>query len=168
MFQVGKNVRYGQEGVCRIDRIGTMDFCGEKQDYYVLEPLFKPGALLYVPVKNSVLVGKMRPLLTIEEVEAVICDVLERKAEWVRDFRLRSNIAKKALASDDRADALYLIKNILFHKKENEKEGKKVHTTDDCFLKDAENLIYFEFSVVLNQDYEQIANQIRRKLENSF
>ncbi len=168
MFQVGNKIRYGQAGVCRIEEIRSMQFGGEEQDYYVLMPLFKPGSLLYVPTQNSELVEKMLPLLTAEQIHQIVRDVKSRPVQWERSFRLRSENAKKALSSGDRRDALYLIKTIYSHKKEIAAEGKRIHTTDDYFLKDAENLIYFEFSVVLQKEYDKIAESIRSELETSL
>ncbi|MBR4287843.1 MAG: CarD family transcriptional regulator [Clostridia bacterium] len=161
MFQVGDTVRYGQSGICKIEEICDMTFGGTTQRYYVLMPLFKMGSMVYVPVENAELVSRMLPPLTREEVDSAIRAVREKKVEWIRDFRRRSEFAKKALSSGDRTEALYLIKSIYHHKKEIMGQGARIHTTDDYFLKDAETLIFNEFSFVLDRSYEDIAAEVR-------
>ena len=163
MFQTGDTVRCGQAGICRVEEIKRMKMVGEEQDYYVLMPLCKSGAMLFVPCANESLVAKMLPPLTREEIEEVVNDVRDRSPEWIRDFRRRSESSKKALSSGDRREALYLIKNIYAHKAEILGEGKRIHTTDDYFLKDAENLIYFEFSYVLGEDMQSVADFFRKE-----
>ncbi len=164
MFQVGDIVRYGQSGVCKIQEISDRTFGNVTQSYYVLTPIFKSGSLVYVPVENETLVEKMLPPLTKEEVAEVISLVREKEVEWIRDFRRRSDFAKKALSSGDRSEALYLIKSIYHHKREILGQGARIHTTDDYFLKDAETLIFTEFSFVLDKSYEDIAAEIRLAL----
>ena len=164
MFRVGDTVRYGQSGVCKIQDICDMTFGGKTQCYYVLMPLFKAGSVVYVPAENPELVSRMLPPLTEEELAAAMQSVQEKEVEWIRDFRRRSEFAKKALSSGDRTEALYLIKSIYHHKKEILGQGARIHTTDDYFLKDAEILIFTEFSFVLNRSYEDIAEEIRKLL----
>ncbi len=161
MFQVGDTVRYGQSGVCKIEEIRDMTFGGMTQRYYVLMPLFKTGSVVYVPCENALLAAKMLPPLTKEEVWEVLRLVREKKVEWIRDFRRRSEFAKKALSSGDRTEALYLIKSIYHHKKEILGQGTRIHTTDDYFLKDAETLIFTEFSFVLDRSYDDVAAEVR-------
>ena len=162
MFKVGDCVRYAQSGVCRIEEIRLMNLGGEEREYFVLAPLFRSGTVVYVPCGNQELVSRMLPLLTPEQVHEVLEAVIEKEPEWNRDFRSRSDGAKKALISGDRTDALFLIKNIYAHKSALVGEGKYVHTTDDYFLRDAEELIFYEFSLVLGKQYQEIAEMVRK------
>ena len=162
MFRVGEILRYGQAGVCRVEEIKMMDAGGGEQEYFVLKPLFKNGAMLFVPSSNEGLVGRMCPLLTPEEIEAIQAEISRRPAEWIRDFR--SEAFKKALASSDRRDALFLMKCIYAHKRKLRAEGKGIHTTDDYFLKDAEQLIFSEFSMVLEKSVSLVEKEIRSLL----
>lgn len=164
MFQVGDMVRYGQSGVCRIEEIREMDVAGASQRYFVLTPLFKTGSLVYVPVENRELVDKMLPPMTRDDVEEILERVANMAAEWIRDFRRRSEFAKKALSSGDRAEALYLVKCIYAHKREALGQGARIHTTDDYFLKDAENLIYSEIAYAREQSFDEVAAELRALL----
>lgn len=161
----GSFVRYGQVGICEITDVTTTDQFGEKNRYFVLTPLYKTGSVVYVPCDKKELVAKMLPPLTPEETEDAILRAKSTPATWIRDFRKRSEASKRALSSPDRADAILLIKSILIHNKEIMGEGKRIHTTDDYFLRDAEALIGNEFSFVLNRPREEILQEIITRLE---
>ncbi len=164
MFKRGDLVRYGGFGVCKVEEKKMMEMGRQEEEYYVLSPMFKSG-VLYVPCNNEDLVGRMLPLLTPQEINAVVAQVKGMEAEWIRDFRRRSEKAKKALNSGDRADALYLIKNAWAKKVGQLGEVRRSHTTDDYFLRDAEQLIFNEFSFVLEKSVEEIASWIRSEFE---
>ncbi len=162
MFQVGDRVRYGQAGVCRVEEIRLMNLGGQEREYFVLTPLYRSGTVVYVPCENRELVDRMLPLLTPDQALEILAEVTEKETEWNRDFRSRSDEAKKALVSGDRREALFLIKNIYAHKRVLIGEGKYVHTTDDCYLRDAEELIFHEFSLVLGKEYREISDMVRK------
>ena len=165
MPKIGETVRYGQSGLCKVEGKCEKDIGGQKQEYFVLAPLFKKGAVVFVPCANEELVQKMAPPLTQEEIRDVLMQAADRETEWLRDFRRRSELSKRILASNDRVELLLLMKNIYAHRKEMQGRGVRVHTTDDYFLKDAENLIYTEFSYVQNKEYMQVEREVRAILK---
>ena len=71
MYNVGDNIHYGGSGVCVIQEIAVMRFGRTREQYYVLKPVYQNASLIYVPVDNPQLVGKMRAVLTKEEVVEV-------------------------------------------------------------------------------------------------
>ena len=123
MAKIGDLVRYGQSGVCRIDEIRTMKTIDQEKEYFVLTPLFKASSVLYVPCDNEDLTAKMKALLTEEEVLPIVESAAKEKVEWIRDFRRRSELSKKALASSEPLQLLLLIKSIYEHKKEEKSAG---------------------------------------------
>ena len=163
MAKIGDLVRYGQSGVCRIDEIRTMKMADMEKEYFVLTPLFKASSVLYVPCDNLDLVSKMRPLLTEGEIKPLIQAAKKADVEWIRDFRRRSELSKKALASSNPMELLLLIRSIHEHRKE-EGDAKRVHTTDDYFLRDAEMIFYSEVSFVCGKKVEEVAEKIKRAL----
>lgn len=163
MAKIGELVRYGQSGVCRIDEIRTMKIQDRETDYYILTPLYKASSVLYVPCENAELVAKMRPLLQKEEIEPLVKEAKKTKTEWIRDFRRRSELSKKALSSSEPMQLLLLIKSICEHRKD-ENETKRVHTTDDYFLRDAEMLLYSEISLVAKAEMAEVEEKIKKAL----
>lgn len=163
MAKIGELVRYGQSGVCRIEEIRTMKTLDRENEYFVLTPLYKLSSVLYVPCENSELTAKMRPLLLKEEIEPLVKRAKKEKTEWIRDFRRRSELSKKALSSSEPMELLLLIKSIYEHRKE-ENEAKRVHTTDDYFLRDAEMLLYSEIAFVTESKIEAVEAKIKKAL----
>ena len=165
MTKIGETVRYGQSGLCKIEGTCTKEIAGAPQEYFMLTPLFKKGSTVFVPCANEELVQKMCPPLCKEEISPLLSRAAEEETEWIRDFRRRSELSKKALGSCDRLDALLLIKSIYAHRKENQGKGTRVHTTDDYFLKDAEQLIYSELAYVQNKTYEEVEQEVKAILK---
>lgn len=161
MPKIGETVRYGQSGLCKIEGTCEKEIAGVLQEYFMLTPLFKKGSTVFVPCGNEELLQKMCPPLTEEEIPALLARAAEAEAEWIRDFRRRSEASKKALSSCDRMDALLLIKSICTHRKEMQGKGARVHTTDDYFLKDAEQLVFSEISYVQNRSYEDVEREVK-------
>ena len=69
MFEVGQTVLYGTEGVCRITEIQEMKVGKKKSEYYVLKPVYRDGATIYVPMDNATLLNRMRQVLSAEEID---------------------------------------------------------------------------------------------------
>lgn len=67
---------------------------------------------------------------------------------------------KSALASGDRGKIINVIKTIRLHKTEREESGKRLHQSDEAFLKEAEALIYEEFAVVLGIEPVKVLDYI--------
>lgn len=160
MLKIGETVRYGQSGLCIVQEKCEKEMAGIRQEYYVLAPFSKKGSMVFVPCDNKLLVEKATPLLTKEEIAELVKGVRECATEWIRDFRRRSEFSKKALSSADRRDPLLLIKTIYDHRNE-EGTTSRVHTTDDYFLRDAENLIYSEFAYVYGVAYKEVEEKMR-------
>jgi len=161
MPKIGETVRYGQSGLCKVEGKCEKDLGGVVQEYYMLTPLHKKGSSVFVPCTNEELVRKMCPPMKNEEIASLLARAAEQETEWIRDFRRRSEASKKALSSCDRMDALLLIKSIYAHRKEVQNKGARVHTTDDYFLKDAEQLIYSEIAYVQNREYEVVEKEVK-------
>ena len=68
MYQIGDKVCYGTEGVCSIVRIQEMKVGGAKGKYYVLRPIYRESATVYVPLDNERLIARMRPVLSQQEL----------------------------------------------------------------------------------------------------
>ena len=163
-FKPGQVVRYGQAGVCEIREIAKMESGTGTASYYALSPLFKNGSAVYVPCDNETLTARMCPLVTPAEIDDLLARAEAAPCPWNRDFRKRSDESRRALLSPDRLDALVMIKSILAHKQELIRSGKNVHTTDDYFLRDAEQLIYHEFAYVLQKPFEEVEQHVRDRL----
>ena len=74
---------------------------------------------------------------------------------------------KEILASGDHLELIKMIKAIYAQKKEREAEGKRLHMSDEHFMRDAEQLLYNEWQYVLNVDKAGLIAYIFGRLESN-
>ena len=166
MYNVGDMIVYGIKGVCRVEDVGQILIDGMANDriYYTLAPVFgKLGEKIYSPVDTSVLT---RELISPEEIESCIADVSNKKINSI-NCRNKKELAEKyksIIKSANCTDILTLIKAII-EKSENAKENyKKPNQMDMDFLRNAENIVYGEFSVVLHIPKDEVKKSVESRI----
>lgn len=165
MFSVNDTVLYGTDGVCTITDITTRLFGKKKAEYYVLTPLHQTGSVIYVPADSEVLLRKMRRVLSAEEIRTLIHDIpSESCGEWIADENARRTQFKAILQSGDRRELIRLIKTIYLHGQAQKQNGRKLHHSDEAMMKDAEKLLYNEFSYVLSIKPEEVLPLIMEEI----
>ena len=150
MFQVNDVIIYGSQGVCEIVGIEEKTISGTKKEYYILKPLQYQCSTIYAPTNNEMIRKKMRRLLTVSEINALIDSMPDEKSVWIDNVNERKEHYKNLLANGDHPALIQMIKAIYAHKKEREAVGKRLHVMDEHFFKDAEQILYNEFQYVLN------------------
>ena len=178
MFEIGSNVIYGTEGICKISDIAKLSFngIGEAKDYYVLVPVLNSTYKVYVPVDNEHLVAKMQKLLTYDEIIELINDE-NNEIEWVNDNKIRNKRFKEIIASYDRRK-IFMLAKLIYNAKNGKIENvKKIYASDEEILKKLVHILHAEISYVVpieesdllsficekNQKYLNIKNSITRK-----
>lgn len=151
MFSVGQLVLYGTNGVCRIEDITEKSVGNVKGEYYVLKPASSASSTLYVPMSNELLVGKMRSVLTREEVNEVLANKPQAD-EWIEMKQDRTEYFKSIISRGDRRELVGMIRLISAHRDSMLNEGRRLHMSDERFLREAEKMVCEEFSIVLGID----------------
>ena len=149
-------VVYGTQGVCKIEGVIEKDFCGKPMQYFELTPLDQSRSTIYVPVKNENLVHKMRKVLSTEDIYAIIHKMPEEDSIWIEDENKRKEKYKEILAKGDRLELVGMIKALYHHKQQRLSEGKKFYVSDERFFREAENMLYEEFAIVLHISKDQV------------
>ncbi len=150
MFNIGDTVLYGSQGVCKIVGTDVKKFDGERIDYLILKPVYDKDSTLFVPSANERLLSKIRSVLSAEQIYKIIKTMPDEDTIWIDDENERKIKYKKIISDGDRRKLVQLIKTLYLHKKEQQKEGKKLHQSDEVIMKQAEKLLYDEFALVLN------------------
>ena len=159
MFSVGQLVLYGTNGVCRVDEITEKHIGNVKMEYYVLKPVTSAASTLYVPTSNEQLVGKMRGVLTRDEIKEVLSNKPEA-GEWIESKQERTDFFKSVVSNGDCAALIGMIRQISFHRDRQLADGKRLHLSDERFLKEAEKMICEEFSMVLGIDRDKVIESV--------
>lgn len=152
MFQVNDVIVYGTQGVCKIIDTEEKTVSGKKRTYFVLKPVSDENSTIFIPTDNELALGKMRRLLTKDEIHKLIDFMRSENAIWVENENARKELYKSILAKGDHMELIKMVKAIYAHKKEREAEGRRLHMSDERFFKDAEQILYHEFRYVLDID----------------
>ena len=164
MFSVGDYVIYDTNGVCKISGTEENDLGGDTVEYFVLQPVFDANSTFFVPKNNQALMKKMRPLLTDEEINDILDSVPEYNSMWIDDYNERKQRYHEILNQGDRIELAGLIKSLYIHRSLQQKKGKKLHQSDEIFLKQAEKQLYTEFSLVLGLEPDDVEKLMINKV----
>lgn len=156
MHNINDMVLYGTEGICRITDISVQNMHGEDVEYYVLKPVGENNSTIFVPTGSEVLTARMKRIMSAEEIYALIQTMPDEESEWIENENMRRQRYREILADGDRKDLVRMIKAIYLHEQERKKMGKKLHLSDEKFLRDAEKLLYEEFAHVLNIKKDEV------------
>ena len=100
MFHPGDIVSYGTNGVCEITEQKRVRLAGQPCDCLILKPVYDQSMTICVPCTSQVLLDRMRPLPTKEELLAMLH---EPAPAHEADADARKAQGKGLSAFDDRA-----------------------------------------------------------------
>lgn len=166
MFQVDDTVAYGASGICKITAITQQKSGKNVVQYYVLKPVYNQGSTIFVPIGNEALVGKMRQILSSDEILAMIHALPEVEEIWVDNESERQVRFRAILQSGDRARILQVIKSLYLHQTRCREAGRKFRVMDERMLKEAESVLHEEFAHVLGLPKDQIVPFIAKELSS--
>lgn len=167
MFQIGQTVFYGLEGVCTIEDRQLMKVGRSKAYYYVLRPVFRTASTIFVPEDNVLLMSKMRPILSRDEVLTILQEAPLEEVVWIDDPNERKTEYQKILAAGQGLWMIRLIRTLHDRQDALQKTGKHLRSGDEQLLRDAQKLLHDEFAVVLNISQREVPDYIRSKIEMS-
>lgn len=159
-------VNYGTSGVCLVAEVQdrTFSYSQPKRPYYVLKPVNNPTSTVFVPVDNEALLEKMRPLLSREEIDAILLGAKGRSLPWIEDRKERENAFNQILSRREEPELLLLIHSLYQKSKELEQERKNLSASDAKILKAAEGIIEEAFSFTLHLDSTGVVRFLEEKL----
>ena len=149
-YKINDTVLYGFDGVCTVTDITKKTVCGKEYSYYVLKPVSTDRSTFFVPTENEKSVAKLKRVLSEKEIYQLIRSMPKGDTIWIDNENLRTERYKQIIAGNDRQQLVALIRTLYFKKCELEEKGKKLHKWDETYMKEAEKLLYEEFSLVLN------------------
>lgn len=165
MFQVNDVVIYGQHGVCKIMKIGTLEMpmADKKKLYYTLKPVYHRDSSVYAPVENCRIV--MRPVISKEKAEMLIRHIPEIETVWIVNEKAREVQFKEALQTCDCEELVKIIKTLYQRKRQRLEKGKKVTVVDEKYFRQAEDKLYEELAFALDMEKNKIGQYIAENME---
>ncbi len=165
MFEKDQLIMCGGHGVCRVANItgNPIDRFDKKRKYYVLEPVFEKGSTVYTPVDNDKVI--MRRIMTKEEAQKLVEGITMIETVWVQEEKGREQMYKEAIRTYDCRSLVQIIKTLYLRKQNRLQEGKKVLSSDEQYLRKAEELLYSEMSVALAIPKEEVESYIKKSVD---
>ena len=165
MFEKDQLIMCGGHGVCRVvDVTGNpIDRLDKVRKYYVLEPVFEKGSTVYTPVDNDKVI--MRRIMNKNEAEELVGRITKIDTVWIQEEKSREQMYKEAIRTYDCQSLVQIIKTLYLRKQDRLKEGKKVLSSDEQYLRKAEELLYSEMSLALSIPKEEVEAYIAEAVQ---
>ena len=167
MYKIGENLLYGSSGVMSVVDIREEHVGDAPRSYYVLRSaLGRSESLVFVPTDNEKLTSFMHPLLTKEEIAALMSESIDLSLiQWNDNSRARTEYFKRILESGDRRAILAMMRAIYESGVKRLEIGKKNFLSDENVSQKAEKLLASEISVVLGIDELEAFDLIQKKVK---
>ena len=164
MFQAGEYIYYASSGLCRVEEVALLNLSGTDRErlYYRLTPMEGQGGVIYTPVDNPKV--EMRRAMTSEEASALIDAIPEIEQLQITEEKQREQNYKDALKSSDCRRWVQVIKTLQERRRVRLAQGRKVTSTDERYLKSAENRLYSELALALGRDKNEMEQYIMIRL----
>ncbi len=160
MYKQGDVLLYTVYGICRVREIINMNFNGSNNDFYVLVPINESKTELTVPVNNPLTSSRLHPILNAEEIKKIISEIPNIDTFWIDNDNERKKEFSDIIKLGDRSKTISLIKSIKKHQYSLKDKNRKLHSSDEQSMRDAEKLIFDEFSYVLNKNRFDLALEL--------
>lgn len=166
MFEINDYVVYGGSGVCKVNKIGTIDISGIDKDklYYTLEPVYSKGSLVYTPVDNTKAI--MRRILSKEEARKLIDEIPNIEIITAADDKEYEAVFKEIMKKQECREWIQIIKTLYLRKQNRIAQGKKTTNTDEKYLHLAEDRLYGELAIPLEMPKDQVEDFIVARVES--
>ncbi len=165
MFEVGDYVVYGNTGVCKVTKVGSITGMHMPKDkmFYTLVPVYSKGSKVFTPIDSEKVI--MRPVMSAIEAEELINGMKDTDELEMDDNKKRDDIIKEAMRTCDCRELLKVIKTLHARKKLRLEDGKKVTAGDEKFLHIAEENLHRELAIALGIEKTEVEEYIQKKME---
>ena len=166
MFSIGQLVFYGQTGVCEVVNICEKEIVrGQKREYYELKPIYQSASVIFCPTDSEKV--NIRPIISYDEANKLIKLIPDITTEEFKEEEQRRLIEKysAALKGQNCEELISLTKAIYEKKRTAIENNKKLGSTDEIYMKRAEELLFGELAAALGIDITEIPKYIEKELE---
>ena len=166
MYNIDDVVVYGTEGICKITGITEMKFGGEKSEYYILAPVEKEENTVYVPKNNEKVLKRMRKILSADEAKDLIASLPMEPMTWITNDRERQMAYKDIILTGKPEEVFRMVSTLYNKQKDQLAIGKKLHASDERFLRDAEKMLFNEIGYALNIKPQEVLSVILKHVRS--
>lgn len=164
MYELNEILVYGNNGVCKVVDIRKEQFKGSPAMYYILSPIFSRQSALYVPIENTTLSSKLRPVMLKETLHEMMLEAKSSEAVWENNDRVRGEKFHTILANGLSSELLKVLKSLVIHKNELKQTVKKLHNADERTLAICEKVVGEEYAYAFGVDVDDALSHIENEL----
>ncbi|MBR5272603.1 MAG: CarD family transcriptional regulator [Clostridia bacterium] len=164
VFSVEEVIIYGGYSVCRILEIIPKELDGKMVDYYVLNPVFDCRAKIFVPANNPVLEKKMHRVLCEQDAYDLIQSIPQETEIWIDNPVARKERYTDIFTCRNRHEIIGLIKALRSHRALQATKKRRLHISDERFLKEAEKTMCEELAFALHISPSDVPQFIAQRL----
>lgn len=160
MFEKGDYVICGNNGICSVQDITTLNITGidKNRKYYLLKPIYQSGSTVYIPVDTAW--KSLRKALSKQEADVLIDSIPDIPLIPLADEKTLERTYKEYMHEGSCEALVKLIKTIYLRKEKRIQKGAKVTAVDSRYFKLAEDFLYGELSVSLGLSREEVKTYI--------
>lgn len=165
MFQKGDYVINGNNGICYVQEITTLNLTGidNKREYYLLKPVYQAGSTVYIPVDTAE--ASLRQAVSKQEADKLIESIPDIPTIPFVDEKTLERTYKEYMHEGSCESWVKLIKTIYLRKEKRVLTGNKVTAVDSRYFKLAEDFLYGELSIALNISRDEVREYITSNIE---
>ena len=165
MFEIGEFVTYGNNGVCLIKDITTLNMGGVDKDrkYYLLKPVYMEGSTVYVPV--DAVQSSLRKVLSKEEADVLLASIPKVEPITIKNEKEAEAQYRACMQSNSCEEWMKLLKTLYFRRKKRMEKGHKETAVDGRYYKLAEENLCGELAIVLGVSKKEVEDFVISKLE---
>ena len=158
-YNINDKVVHSREGLSYIADVTNIG----GNDYYVVRKLVDGKENCYVMIDRTDNI--IRPIMSEKEAKEVIKYMKTVEANFISNTKQRRDQYKKRLLSGDVLDLAYLDRQLYFFNYYNEHgQQVKLGPTDLQMLKDAESILFDEFTLSFNCERSEVNKKVAKLL----
>ncbi len=109
----------------------------------------------------------MRKILDEKAAKLLIGRIPDIETVWIKEEKTREQMYKEAIRSYDCQSLVRIIKTLYLRRQDRVEQGKKVLSSDEHYLKKAEELLYSEMSIALSIPKERVEGYIYKQIHSN-
>ena len=161
-YQINDTVFYGTNGVCRISAIEQLSFSDNPDDYYILRPVYNASSTIFVPLGNPTLCGRIRPVMTEEQMLLLFRRMTEEIPDWIEDNNRRRAVFSDILQDAEPEKVLAVLRCLRSRSETLRRKKKRLHISDEKLFHDAERMLHEEIAYVAGIPMDEVDGYIAR------
>ena len=164
MFCKNDYVFYESDGICCVTDIlrSPLDGMPKDQDYYLLRPIHRKNAILYVPVESDKIY--MRPILDRKGAEDLINEIPKLEEICEEDSKKLRATYTELFQSHLPENWVRIIKTVRSRFCVALAKGQKISDTERNVAENAKRFLHSELALALELDEAEVEDYIRARI----